>query len=284
MKRPLAVCLATIVLVGCRSAGQTTDPFFGRSTVEPPRTGVAGGSRPPAYYSGTPANGAASTPRQPVVGTQPNVNSSPAGVYSSPATRPTYGANQSLTSSPSAGQSNQRLLPSSGPIEPPRVGIPSQPSPWSTSPGYAQPTVPTTSAPALPTSAPAPTTSAPAAALPTPTAPLVPVGVQPQISTPATGPTLRPAAAIPAPGTQGQCVPAYPCNPYYPCYPADSANAANCSLAGRQRIVRPLQTRQCIPCPAGTVPCVPTYNPCRTATSTGGTINITDLPEPKPKL
>jgi hypothetical protein len=109
---------------------------------------------------------------------------------------------------------------------------------------------------------------------------LVPVDPQPA------GPTLRPAASIPAYGAQGQC---------YPVYPRYSANPASTSLAGRQRIVRPLQARASNPCPPGTVPvpcvpgtvpvpCVPSYNPCVQGTATsGGAINLTDLPEPKAK-
>jgi hypothetical protein len=189
-------------------------------------------------------------------------------------------------SAPSGAQSNQRLLPSSGPISPPSVSIPSQPSPWSGQTYASQP------APAATVTIPPPSTIPPPMAQPavgpTTTPALAPVGPQPD-SQPI-GPTLRPAAAIPAPPMQGQCYPCYPRNPCYqavPCYQAAPRYQAapcdpNCSLAGRQRIVRPLQAGQCTPCPAGTmpVPCVPSYNPCRPS----GSINLTDLPEPKSRL
>jgi hypothetical protein len=258
MKRPIAVCLAAVLCAGCHSAGQTTDPFFGRSTLEAPRTGTVASSRAPAYYSGAPAT---TTPRAAQATTTP-ARSAPAAVGSSsvPATRPGYGG-QMLTSSPTTPQSNQHLIPATGPISSPATTLLS----------------PTTIAPPATV---APTTAAPIAttpAKPAPvinSAPLVPIDPAAQ---PATGPTLRPAAAIPAPAMQGQC---------YPFYPRYSANPACTSLADRPCIVRPLQARPCTPCPPGTVPvaCVPAYNPCAQSVPLGnGALNLTDLPEAKTK-
>jgi len=246
MKRPLALCLAVLLVAGCRGPGQTTDPFFGRTTVEPPRTGGAPGNRAGPYYSGAPAPSAApsNAPRQPLV-TAPTT---PA-----PVAQPAYGSgSRSFVSSPTTPQ--PRLLPGSypGPVAPPQVTLPAQPAPWST---------------AQPAPSPPPVTSAPAAAPATIAPALAPVPSQPTFSPPPAGPTLRPAAAIPAPAYQGQWCP----NP-----------ATN--LATRQRIVRPLQPRSaCNPCPPGTVPvpCVPTYDPRRLCVPSTGPINITDLPEPK---
>ena len=58
MKRLLAVAFAAFTLLGCRSNGQATDPFFGRTTIEPPPTG-AGQSEP--YYQPTNPAGAQAT-------------------------------------------------------------------------------------------------------------------------------------------------------------------------------------------------------------------------------
>lgn len=287
MKWPLGVCLAAMLLAGCRGAGQTTDPFFGRSTIEPPRTTAGSGARPPAYYSPTPATMPApvsappvvSTPRVGVIGT-PAISVPPAQTSAPTARppRPTYSTPApAYASSPSAAQPNQRLLPASGPLSAPNVIVPSHPSPWS-SQTYASQPAPATQAPASRVTIPPPSLQPPPG--PTTAPPLAPVGVQPELSTPV-GPTLRPAASIPAPGLQGQCYPCYPCNPCY----APRACDPNSILAGRQRIVRPLQARECSPCPAGTVPvpCVPLYDPRRSGTSNGGAINLTDLPEPKQK-
>ncbi len=257
MKRPIAVCLAALICVGCRAPGQATDPFFGRSTVEPPRTGAVAGSRAPAYYSGVPTT---TTPRATQVTTVPSQR--PPAVrnnYAAPATRPSYG--QTFTSSPAAPATNQRLIPATGPISSPSTLL----SPTTIAPPATA--VPAATVPATP----APAATAPATMTPINSAPLVPIDPQPS-----TGPTLRPAASIPY-GAQGQC---------YPVYPRYSANPANASLAGRQRIVRPLQARESSVCPPGTVPvpCVPSYNPCvQGAASSSGAINLTDLPEPKAK-
>ena len=63
MKRLFAVTFAAVTLVGCRSSGQATDPFFGRTTIEPPHTGsVLGQSEPyyqPSNLAGTRAHCAA---------------------------------------------------------------------------------------------------------------------------------------------------------------------------------------------------------------------------------
>ena len=235
MKRPLALCLAVLLAAGCRGAGQTTDPFFGRSTIEAPRTGVAGGNRAAPYYSGAPAPSAAPSyaPRQPLVAA-PGAAPPAQGRYQPPpVAQPSYGAgSRSFVSSPTTPQ--PRLLPGS------------YPGPVTPAPGAA------------PATTPPPATTAPA---------LAPVPSQPTFSPPPVGPTLRPAAAIPAPFYQGQCCP----NP-----------ATN--LAARPRIVRPLQPRPAYnPCPPGTVPvpCVPLYDPRRPSTPSSCPINITDLPEPK---
>ena len=50
MWRPLVLVLAILMLPGCRGTGggkSATDPFFGRTRVEPPRTGAAAGQTPP---------------------------------------------------------------------------------------------------------------------------------------------------------------------------------------------------------------------------------------------
>jgi hypothetical protein len=50
MWRPLVLVLFILVLAGCRGTGggkAATDPFFGRTRVEPPRTGAATGQTPP---------------------------------------------------------------------------------------------------------------------------------------------------------------------------------------------------------------------------------------------
>jgi hypothetical protein len=56
MKRPLAVLVALVVLCGCKGSGSSNsaDPFFGRTRVDPPRTGSVGGRMPGAshYASG----------------------------------------------------------------------------------------------------------------------------------------------------------------------------------------------------------------------------------------
>ena len=237
MKRPLALSLAVVLAAGCRGPGQTTDPFFGRSTIEPPRTGNVGAIRP-TPYAGAPAPSVAPSYTPPQV---------PAAMptTSAPVAQPAYGAgNRSFVSSPATSQ--PRLLPGAypGPVAPPQVSVPSQQA-------------------VQPLPSPLPETPAPATIAPA----LAPVSSQPTFSAPPSGPTLRPAAAIPAPAYQGQCCP----------------NTAT-NLAARQRIVRPLQPRlACNPCPPGMVPvpCVPTYDPRRLCIPSSGPINLTDLPEPK---
>lgn len=252
MKRPLALCLAVLLAAGCRGAGQTTDPFFGRGTIAPPRTGVAGGNRAAPYYSGAPAPSAAPgyAPRQPLA---PATAPPSLGRYQPPpVAQPSYGSgSRSFVSSPVTSQ--PRLLPGSypGPVASPQMSVPREPAPWPAA-SAVQPS------PTPPPATPAPMTTTPA---------LAPVPSQPTFWPPPAGPTLRPAAAIPAPAYQGQWCP----NP-------------GTSLAARQRIVRPLQPRPaCNPCPPGTVPvpCVPLYDPRRATTPTTCPINITDLPEPK---
>ena len=65
MLRPWMVLIAMLAVAGCKSsgsgsAGTATDPFFGRTRVEPPRTGmVRGQSLPNSSRSQTPAAGIA---------------------------------------------------------------------------------------------------------------------------------------------------------------------------------------------------------------------------------
>jgi hypothetical protein len=80
MKRPLALLIAVFVLAGCRGQGAPgTDPFFGRTRVPPPGTGVISGAPTDPYYGGAPYSEApryvppgASTPQgPPATSTQP---------------------------------------------------------------------------------------------------------------------------------------------------------------------------------------------------------------------
>lgn len=288
MKGPLALCLAVLLVAGCRSPGQPNDPFFGRATVEPPRTGAVAGNRAAPYYSGAPAPSAAPTtaPRAPVVSvpntTTPNATNPGPWRYApaQPQTQ-TYGSSApSPITSPATTQ--PRLLPGSGsaPLASPQVSMPlATPAPVST----PQPTV------APPAVVAPPATTAPA---------LAPVTPQPALPAAPVGPTLRPAASIPAVPLQSQWSPRDPCS----------------GAAGRQRIVRPLVPRSgCNPCPPGTVPvpCVPSYAPASTPSyapsyapactpsyappswqpsymapqaslpASTGPVNIADLPEPR---
>lgn len=51
MKRVGASLLCVLTLAGCRGPGEVVDPFLGRMTVEPPRTGSVSGQRPEPYYN-----------------------------------------------------------------------------------------------------------------------------------------------------------------------------------------------------------------------------------------
>lgn len=59
MTRPVAVMLAVVLLAGCRGSGAKSgpnDPFFGRTRVEPPRTGSVAGQPPDPSYPNSMAN------------------------------------------------------------------------------------------------------------------------------------------------------------------------------------------------------------------------------------
>ncbi len=88
MKRLLAVVVAVTVMAGCKGTGRTApvDPFFGPTTIEPPRTGWnTGHATPDPYYSkprqAAASSGAASAARG--VSFQPN-RSDPAATWKAP--------------------------------------------------------------------------------------------------------------------------------------------------------------------------------------------------------
>jgi hypothetical protein len=59
MKRPLAVLVALLVLPGCQGSGGSgaaKDPFFGRTRIEPPRTGTVAGQLPAPESPGAAAS------------------------------------------------------------------------------------------------------------------------------------------------------------------------------------------------------------------------------------
>ena len=75
MMRRSALLFALAAIVGCKTAGQTADPFFGRTTIEPPRTGSVVGSTPQPYYPGVAASPAAPA----AANVQPAIVAAPAG-------------------------------------------------------------------------------------------------------------------------------------------------------------------------------------------------------------
>lgn len=69
MARPVAVLLITAILAGCKGSGQATgpvDPFFGRTRVEPPRTGSIAGQPPDPSYPRAVAPNPLRSPAAPV--------------------------------------------------------------------------------------------------------------------------------------------------------------------------------------------------------------------------
>ena len=55
MRQSAALLVAALALLGCQAPGQAVDPFFGRTTVDPPPTGAVAGTVPQAYYPGAAA-------------------------------------------------------------------------------------------------------------------------------------------------------------------------------------------------------------------------------------
>ena len=78
MKRLLAVVLAAFTLLGCRSSGEATDPFFGRTTIEPPRTGSVPGQSEPYYQPPNVAGSQPGAPLRPIPAPQSSL-AAPAG-------------------------------------------------------------------------------------------------------------------------------------------------------------------------------------------------------------
>jgi hypothetical protein len=78
MWRPWVLYVAILAVAGCKSPGTATDPFFGRTRVEPPRTGTISGQPPGSSLSQTPVPGAltpgatqSQTPSSPFSGVAP---------------------------------------------------------------------------------------------------------------------------------------------------------------------------------------------------------------------
>ncbi len=82
MNRRLTIVIAALLVVGCKASGQPVDPFFGRTTVEPPRTGSVSGKPGDLYYAGPRPATPPALPGQPA--TAP-----PGYVNGQPGTRPT---------------------------------------------------------------------------------------------------------------------------------------------------------------------------------------------------
>lgn len=69
MSRPLALLVAILAIAGCKGPGATgaaTDPFFGRTRVEPPRTGALPGQRTPGTSLPQPPSAGGTTSGLPV--------------------------------------------------------------------------------------------------------------------------------------------------------------------------------------------------------------------------
>ena len=123
MKRLLAVLFAAFTLLGCRSNGEATDPFFGRATIDPPRTGSVLGQSEPYYQPSNSASAQATAPLRPVNGPPPSL-AAPTPVanprsyppsnapYVSPAANPLPAAN------PGAGYQYQNYNNRSVPADP----------------------------------------------------------------------------------------------------------------------------------------------------------------------
>jgi hypothetical protein len=115
MKQPIALVLAAITLLGCASSGRTTDPFFGRTTIEPPRTGSVPGQSEPYYQPPNVAGSGTAAPLRPVPGPQPNL-SAPTGAPGASAA-PNL-ATPTPTPGPYGGPNTRYITPAANPNPP----------------------------------------------------------------------------------------------------------------------------------------------------------------------
>jgi len=275
MSRPMALLVLILAIAGCKAPGAAQDPFFGRTRVEPPRTGTVSGQAP------------AGTNRSPNPATSANASGIPGGQ----AGLPSSNATASSIFPPSQVSLNQSNWAPPGPkINPVPAAVSSQtnngyrppdgtfgfPSASTTSPKPDSTSTGTGDHISIPVSATAngPSSSAFAARSDAVSGPGAWSGATGQPST-AKSASLGGAATSPA-----STSPSTPTatNPYL-----DNAPAS--TLVGRERIVRVVEPGQ------GGSNTAPQYSPSPTNSNGASTtapqspsasdkpVNIADLPE-----
>lgn len=272
MSRPMAMLVAILAIAGCKGPGTTggaTDPFFGRTRVEPPRTGTISGQTP---------TGASLPPSPSTGGMTSGLPSGQGGMLAS-------GATSSSVFPPS------QLAATQSGWSPPGPKVSPSPSVTSTQPngGYQPPDgsfgFPTASAGAKSASTLAGTgdrISIPVSARGASPYPSGPAGRSEAASPGVVAGTTGPSDAI-APGPAANVSSASPgsrssASPYLDNPPANT-------LVGRERIVRVIEGGQ------GGSPPAPPASPTQASPSTGSgvapssptasdkPVNIADLPE-----
>lgn len=285
MKRLLVLVALAFFVAGCKSRGETVDPFFGRTTVEPPATGTLNGRSIDPYYRPTSASPGAAQPAKAAPATTSPKSVTPQS--SAPATPSSSGVVNQPTTMPATGTRYLQPVPSTNSgysSGAPRTNTSFTSSPWServppetlSLPRRTDSPPTTPGAPnALPSATPSPAATTPNSSSGGPSSPTAtPVPTATPSKTPPTTSTSAAPAVAPVPIE------------LRPVTGADTTTDAATSLANRPRIARTLDPRPATDTPTSGGVRPATYIPG--ATSSGTTpatsprsVNINDLPSPK---
>lgn len=275
MTRSIASIILLAGLIGCKGTGQTgaVDPFFGRTRVEPPRTGsVSGQTTDPSYSPASLPNPLrAPTPTTAPVSTPSAATRSGLSSGWVPPTQPASIGTPTMVVSPSATvEAPRNAVPPGGTYSFPGAA-PSVTGVATVAPGD-QIAVP--SAALTLTPLPSPAVAAPANTTSPVIAVSLPAAQQPPVSA---TPTLAGTSALPVQGASPTSLSAVP---------TMSRPTVN-ALAARERITRTLDPRprsvygtaSGLPCPVDAVPAVSSaQSTTPTAALPGRVIDITELP------
>jgi len=279
----LALVLSAILWIsGCKAPGAgnaTVDPFFGRTRVEPPRTGAISGQNPPNLTTPSTAPGVFASPSA-TQGRGPT----PSTVSPWPATTPPA----ATAPGPQASGAQPSWLPMQPKTNAVPAAIPQGSSRYQPPDGsFSYPGGSSSSASAMPSAGPGDRLSIPAAAATMTVQDRQPVGAPSPIGPPAQGTAAGgfsgAGANTPWKGGGGAIAPAFSSSSGSPGFPG-AAGSAGSGVGDRERIVRDLQAA---PNDGRSIPRYSPYPANSGGFSTNATpvngkerlINIMDLPE-----